>query len=107
MEGNPYLRSGEDLGTEEIENPAGGGEVKTVQPGYLSLYQTGELSKRIMASWKKLECCDICPHKCSVNRLKDEKGICKTGRKLKFQAMDRTSERKVLWWADMVRARYF
>jgi putative pyruvate formate lyase activating enzyme len=86
MEGDSYLRSGEDLGTEEIEDSAGDREIKTVQPGYLSLYQKGELSKRIMALWKKLECCDICPHKCSVNRLKDEKGICKTGKKTKISS---------------------
>jgi putative pyruvate formate lyase activating enzyme len=63
------------LGTEK--------EVKTALPNYLRLYQKGELYKRIEALWKKLECCDICPHKCSINRLKDEKGICKIGEKAK------------------------
>jgi putative pyruvate formate lyase activating enzyme len=68
------------------KNPARGEKVKTVPPGYLRLHQNGELSKRIEALWKKLECCDICPHKCSVNRLKDEKGICKIGRKAKVSS---------------------
>lgn len=68
------------------ENPARGKKVKIIRPGYLSLYQSGELSKRIEALWKKMECCDICPHKCSVNRLKDEKGICKTGKKAKVSS---------------------
>jgi putative pyruvate formate lyase activating enzyme len=61
-------------------------KVETVPPSYLSLYQQGELSKRIEALWKKLECCDICPHKCSVNRLKDEKGLCQTGKKAKVSS---------------------
>ena len=51
------------------------------QPSYLKLYQEGELSKRIEALWKKLESCDICPHQCHVNRLRDEMGICRTGKK--------------------------
>ena len=91
------------MGTEKVEDPARGGAenpcgdmnrmvhtrggaVKAVSPNYLRLYQTGELSKRIEALWKKLECCDICPHRCSVNRLKDEKGICKTGKKAKVSS---------------------
>jgi putative pyruvate formate lyase activating enzyme len=74
------------LGAEKNGNSTKGGEVKTFSPSYLSLYQQGEFSKRIEALWKKLECCDICPHKCSVNRLKDEKGICKTGKKAKVSS---------------------
>jgi putative pyruvate formate lyase activating enzyme len=54
-------------------------EVKTFQPGYLQLHKSGELAERMEALREKLENCDVCPHKCSVNRLKDEKGICKTG----------------------------
>ena len=38
-----------------------------------------ELAERIEVLWEKLESCDICPHRCSINRLKDEKGICRTG----------------------------
>jgi len=53
------------------------------QPGYLKLHQEGKLSQRIEALWSKLKSCDICPHKCGVNRLKDEEGICRTGKKAK------------------------
>ena len=74
------------MGTEKVEDPARGGEVKASQPGYLRLYQNGELAKRIEALQKKLENCEVCPHKCSVNRLKDEKGICKTGKKAKVSS---------------------
>lgn len=74
------------MGTEKVENSSRGGEVKTIQPSYLKLYQEGELSGRIEVLWKKLESCGICPHQCSVNRLKDEKGICKTGKKAKVSS---------------------
>ncbi len=74
------------MGTEKVENPRKAGEVKNTQPSYLRLYQEGELAKRIEALWKKLESCDICPHKCSINRLKDEKGICKTRKKAKVSS---------------------
>jgi putative pyruvate formate lyase activating enzyme len=51
------------------------------RPSYLKLHKEGELSQRIEALWKKLESCDICPHQCRVNRLKDETGTCRTGKK--------------------------
>jgi putative pyruvate formate lyase activating enzyme len=59
------------LGTEK--------EVRTFKPGYLRVYRNGELAKRIQALWEKLESCDICPHRCSVNRIEGKRGICKTG----------------------------
>jgi len=51
------------------------------EPRYLKLYQEGKSSQRVEALWKKLESCDICPHQCRINRLKDETGICRTGKK--------------------------
>ncbi len=58
-------------------------QIHTFQPGYLKLHDTGELSRRIEALQAKLESCEICPHKCKVNRLHDKKGICQTGKKAK------------------------
>ncbi len=49
-------------------------------PSYLVLYEKGELEERLSKLLKRLESCDICPHNCKKNRLKGEKGICKTGR---------------------------
>jgi putative pyruvate formate lyase activating enzyme len=46
------------------------------EPGYLSLYRFGELKKRAEALEARLSACDICPHKCGVNRLKGETGFC-------------------------------
>jgi putative pyruvate formate lyase activating enzyme len=58
-----------------------GKRANSFRPGYLKLQETGGLSQRIEALWAKLESCDICPHQCKVNRIKDERGKCRTGRK--------------------------
>ena len=50
-------------------------------PSYLNLYQNGMLDKIIEQASSMLECCCICPRRCKVNRLKDERGFCKTGLK--------------------------
>lgn len=49
-------------------------------PSYLKLYKSGELKNRVDILLKKLENCNICPHNCRKNRLKNELGICRTGR---------------------------
>lgn len=51
------------------------------KPAYLRLQSQGQLENRIEALFQKLKRCDLCPRKCGANRLKDEKGVCKTGRK--------------------------
>ena len=48
----------------------------TVEPGYLSLYNSGELKKRVEQLESRLACCDICPRNCGVNRLDGERGFC-------------------------------
>ena len=52
------------------------------EPSYLRLYRTGELDERIKQLYQILESCELCPRKCKVNRLKGEKGICKSGKEL-------------------------
>lgn len=39
-----------------------------------------QLQKRSEKAIAALECCELCPHKCGVNRLKDELGVCRIGR---------------------------
>ncbi len=56
---------------------------KLNKPKYLSLYHNGELQNICDAAFKLLESCQICPRNCKVNRLKDEKGFCRTGLKPK------------------------
>ncbi|WP_457622013.1 radical SAM protein [Persephonella sp.] len=50
-----------------------------IVPSYVELYERGILKERVERLYSRLENCDICPHRCKVNRLKDEKGFCKTG----------------------------
>jgi len=54
-----------------------------VQPIYLESYKSGKLEQIAKRLFKMLESCCICPRNCKVNRLKDEKGFCKTGLKAK------------------------
>ena len=49
-------------------------------PSYIEAYRTGKLADSIGKAYKILENCRLCPRKCGINRLKDEKGICRTGR---------------------------
>jgi len=50
-------------------------------PSYLESYNNGRLNKIIEEAFAMLESCSMCPRRCKVNRLKDEKGFCKTGLK--------------------------
>ena len=49
------------------------------EPGYLTLYRSGELKRRAEALEARLASCDICPRKCGVNRLNGELGFCHSG----------------------------
>ncbi len=50
-------------------------------PVYIKTYNDGLLRKKIKLAFNLLENCNLCPRKCGVNRLRNEKGICKTGKK--------------------------
>src|SRR5262249_13287393 len=49
-------------------------------PSYLKLYESGELERRVEAALSDLERCRVCAWHCDVNRLQNEKKVCKTGR---------------------------
>ncbi len=49
-------------------------------PAYVDLLQNGELEKRIETALKGLQSCRVCPWDCEINRLEDEKKVCRTGR---------------------------
>jgi len=49
------------------------------QAGYLALNEQGMLAERIAAARQMLSPCRVCPRQCKVDRLADEKGICRTG----------------------------
>nr|HDM99730.1 radical SAM protein [Deltaproteobacteria bacterium] len=47
------------------------------KPGYLELFESGELERRVDKALESLSCCKICPHLCRVNRLEGEQGFCR------------------------------
>lgn len=47
---------------------------------YQEAYATGELQRRAQDALRRLECCEMCPRRCRVNRLAGELGFCRTGR---------------------------
>lgn len=57
-----------------------------INPGYLSLYESGELFTRIEKGKALLQGCRVCPRRCQVNRLEDERGVCKVGRRIKVSS---------------------
>ncbi|NOX36697.1 MAG: radical SAM protein [Calditrichaeota bacterium] len=50
------------------------------EPGYIRLYETGELKERVDRALESLASCHVCPWNCAVNRLNDERKVCRTGR---------------------------
>lgn len=48
------------------------------KPSYLKLLASGELETRVNKLNSMLKDCVLCPHQCKVNRLKGERGFCKT-----------------------------
>ncbi len=53
------------------------------EPSYLQLHKEGQLLKRIEEATELLKECRLCPRQCEVDRLSNEKGFCKTGRRAK------------------------
>ncbi len=51
-----------------------------MQPGYVSLYKSGELQRRAGVLEARLAECDICPRECGVNRLEEGRGFCHSAR---------------------------
>ncbi|MFQ6022718.1 MAG: radical SAM protein [Acidiferrobacterales bacterium] len=50
------------------------------EPAYMQLYREGKLAARVAAALEELADCCACPRNCHVDRLKDEKRVCNTGR---------------------------
>ena len=48
-------------------------------PSYRALGESGELAERIEQAYMLLESCTLCPRRCGINRLNDERGFCRTG----------------------------
>ncbi len=50
-------------------------------PSYHALHRSGELQRRAEEALSRLARCSICPRRCGVNRLEDERGVCRGGRR--------------------------
>jgi putative pyruvate formate lyase activating enzyme len=50
------------------------------KPVYLKTYSQGLLKEKTIKSLNLLEKCTLCPRKCGVNRMLNEKGFCQTGK---------------------------
>ncbi len=55
-------------------------------PSYLKLYEEGKLKERVELLKETLAPCEVCPHRCGVNRLKGEKGFCKTAYRVRVSS---------------------
>jgi len=49
-------------------------------PAYLSTWKSGRLAAKVEEALEELHVCRVCPRDCDVDRLADERAICKTGR---------------------------
>jgi len=58
-------------------------------PGYVALYDSGELGRRAEAAWAMLAHCELCPHRCGVDRLAGERGVCRMGAQPKVSSWNR------------------
>ncbi len=52
-----------------------------MRSSYLESDQNQTFQKLTDKAWSLLESCSICPRRCGINRLQDQKGFCKTGLK--------------------------
>lgn len=48
---------------------------------YIDLFQSGELLERLRTAYARLRSCDLCPHRCRVDRLSGKTGFCRAGLK--------------------------
>ncbi len=48
------------------------------EPGYITMYRSGELEQKVVSLEDRLSSCDICPRECGVNRLSGEEGFCRS-----------------------------
>ncbi|WP_028575136.1 radical SAM protein [Desulfonatronovibrio hydrogenovorans] len=53
-----------------------GPEYQGWRPAYIELEEQGRLMARVEQAMARLESCQLCPHRCKVNRLAGEKGFC-------------------------------
>jgi putative pyruvate formate lyase activating enzyme len=50
-------------------------------PSYRKSLEEGRLSASLREAWRRLRSCELCPRRCRVDRLRGERGFCRTGRR--------------------------
>lgn len=65
---------------------AGKSTAQPYEPRYLALHQPGELQRRGEKLWAMMECCELCPRMCGVNKLQGEEGFCQADAQLEISA---------------------
>ncbi len=55
-------------------------------PAYLATYESGALAEKVEEGLEALGACRVCPRDCDVDRLADERALCKTGRYAKVSS---------------------
>ncbi|MBN2433324.1 MAG: radical SAM protein [Acidobacteria bacterium] len=50
------------------------------EPVYVATFRRGEMEKILVALRQRARYCELCPHRCGVDRQRDERGRCRTGR---------------------------
>ncbi|MFO7598256.1 MAG: radical SAM protein [Candidatus Desulfacyla sp.] len=51
------------------------------EPSYVRLYREGEFAYRLEEALHVMQACCLCPRSCGVDRLNDQTGYCRTGRR--------------------------
>jgi putative pyruvate formate lyase activating enzyme len=49
------------------------------EPGYLALFKSGELARRVATMEARLKRCNLCPRQCFVDRVEGARGACHSG----------------------------
>lgn len=50
-------------------------------PACLKSLEDGRLGASLREAWRRLRSCELCPRRCRVDRLRGERGFCRTGRR--------------------------
>ena len=56
------------------------------EPGLLQAHRDGGLARAVERARGMLESCSLCPRRCGVNRLRDERGFCNSGREIEVSS---------------------
>ena len=55
-------------------------------PAYLETWTSGRLERKVAEAVEALRVCRVCPRNCDVDRLADERAVCRTGRRARVSS---------------------